>query len=193
MTNPLEIAATLLTLICVVFAVKRNLWQFPTGIIGTALGFFVFWQARLYSSAALQPVFIAVQIYGWWYWLRGDEQHRPKIRATSPWLIVGACLAAIAFAALAAWALDNFTDANMAMADATIFALSIIAQVLLSRKRIENWPVWIVINAISVCVYATQGLWLYTTLYAFFFFNAFWGWWEWRREMRSYSDGHVAA
>jgi nicotinamide mononucleotide transporter len=59
---------------------------------------------------------------------------------------------------------------------------------MLSRKHIENWPIWIVINAISVYVYATQGLWLYTALYAFFFFNAFWGWWEWRKEMRGYSD-----
>jgi nicotinamide mononucleotide transporter len=191
MTDPLEIAATLFTLVCVVLAVKRSLWQFPTGVVGTALGFFVFSGAQLYSSAALQPVFIAVQIYGWWYWLRGESHQRPKIRATSPWLVVGACLAAIAMAAAAAWALDTFTDANMAMADATIFALSIVAQVLLSRKRIENWPVWIVINAISVYVYATQGLWLYTALYAFFFFNAFWGWWEWRKEMRSYSGAEV--
>ena len=187
MTDPLEIAATLFTLICVVLAVKRSLWQFPTGIIGTALGFFVFWRTQLYSSAALQPVFIAVQIYGWWYWLRGEAQHRPKIRATNPWLVAGACLAAIGIAAGAAWALDIFTDANMALADASIFALSIVAQVLLSRKRIENWPVWIVINAISVYVYASQRLWLYAVLYAFFFFNAFWGWWEWRREMRGYS------
>jgi nicotinamide mononucleotide transporter len=191
MTDPLEIAATLFTLICVVLAVKRNLWQFPTGIIGTALGFFVFWQAKLYSSAALQPIFIAVQIYGWWYWLRGEAQHRPKIRSTSPWIVVGACLAALALAAAAAWALDNFTNANMALADASIFALSIVAQVMLSRKRIENWPLWVVINAISVHVYATQGLWLYTALYAFFFFNAFWGWWEWRKELRGYSGAEV--
>jgi nicotinamide mononucleotide transporter len=187
MTDPLEIAATLFTLACVVLAVKRNLWQFPTGIIGTALGFFVFWQAKLYSSAALQPVFIAVQIYGWWYWLRGESRHRPNIRSTSPWIVGGACLAALAIAAAAAFALDTFASARMALADASIFALSIVAQVLLSRKRIENWPVWVVINAISVYVYASQGLWLYTALYAFFFFNAFWGWWEWRREMRGYS------
>ncbi|HEX5007440.1 MAG TPA: nicotinamide riboside transporter PnuC [Hyphomonadaceae bacterium] len=187
MTDPLEIAATLLTLICVVLAVKRNLWQFPTGIAGTALGFFVFWHARLYSSAALQPVFIAVQIYGWWYWLRGEDQQRPRIKSTSPAIVAGACLVALGVAAAAAWALDTFTNANMALADATIFALSIVAQVLLSRKRIENWPVWIVINAISVFVYASQALWLYTALYVFFFFNAFWGWWEWRKEMRGYS------
>ena len=49
--------------------------------------------------------------------------------------------------------------------------MSIVAQILLSLKRIENWPVWIAINAISVFVYGSQQLWLYTALYAFFFFN----------------------
>jgi nicotinamide mononucleotide transporter len=191
MTDPLEIAATLFTLICVILAVKRSLWQFPFGIVGTGLGFFVFWRTQLYSSAALQPIFIAVQIYGWWYWVRGELQQRPKIRATDPRLVVGACVVAIGIAATAAWALDNLTDADMALADASIFALSIVAQVLLSRKRIDTWPVWIVINTISVYVYATQGLWLYTALYAFFFFNAFWGWWEWRKEMRGYSGAEV--
>jgi nicotinamide mononucleotide transporter len=186
MTDPLEIAATAFTLACVILAVKRSLWQFPFGIVGTGLGFFVFWGAQLYSSAALQPVFIAVQIYGWWYWLKGDASRRPPIKSTSPWLVAAACLAALGLAAAAAFSLQTMTDANMPMADAAIFALSIVAQVLLSRKRIENWPVWIGVNAISVYVYASQALWLYAALYAFFFFNAFWGWWEWRREMKCY-------
>ena len=72
----------------------------------------------------------------------------------------------------------------MAQLDAIILALSIVAQVLLSLKRLENWPVWVVINAVSVVVYGSQQLWLYTGLYVFFFFNAFWGWWEWRKAMR---------
>lgn len=184
MTNPLEIAATAFTLVCVVLAVKRSLWQFPTGIIGTGLGFFVFWQSQLYSSAVLQPIFIAVQVYGWWFWLRGDNAKAPPIRATPPVIVTGVCLAAVALAALGAWGLEMWTDASMALPDAVILALSIVAQVLLSLKRIENWAVWIVINALSVWVYGSQGLWLYTALFAFFFFNAFWGWWEWRRAMR---------
>lgn len=187
MTDPLEIAATLLTLICVILAVKRSLWQFPFGIVGTALGFFVFWRAQLYSSAALQPFFLAVQIYGWWFWLRGDKGSRPPIRSTPPAVVLTACLAALAVAAAGAWALDALTDAEMALPDAAILCLSVVAQVLLSRKRIENWPVWIVVNAISVYVYATQSLWLYTGLYVFFFFNAFWGWWEWREEVKQQS------
>ncbi len=187
MTDPLEIAATALTLVCVILAVKRSLWQFPTGILGTALGFFVFWNAALYSSAVLQPVFILAQVYGWWFWLRGDNSRAPPIRETPLPLVAGACLAALGLAALGAWALEALTPARMAMWDAAILALSIVAQVLLSLKRIETWPVWVAVNALSVYVYGSQGLWLYTGLYAFFFFNAFWGWWEWRKELRSYT------
>ena len=182
--DPLEIAATALTLACVVLAVKRSLWQFPTGILGTGLGFFVFWKAGLVSSAILQPIFIAVQIYGWWFWLRGQDSARPPIRSTPTAAVLAACAIAVGLAAAGAWALDTWTDATMALPDAVILTLSIVAQVLLSLKRIETWPVWIVINALSVVVYGSQQLWLYAALYFFFFFNAFWGWWEWRREMR---------
>ena len=188
MTDPLEIGATALTLVCVILAVKRSLWQFPTGILGTGLGFFVFWNAGLVSSAILQPIFIAVQVYGWWFWLRGDNSRAPRIRET-PLAAVGlACLGAILLAVAGASALSASGSAGVAMPvpDAIILTLSIVAQIMLSLKRIENWFVWIVINALSVFVYGSQGLWLYTGLYAFFFFNAFWGWWEWRKELQSY-------
>jgi|JI6StandDraft_1071083.scaffolds.fasta_scaffold00116_45 nicotinamide mononucleotide transporter len=187
MTDPLEIAATALTLVCVVLAVKRSLWQFPTGILGTGLGFFVFWNSHFYSSAVLQPIFIAIQVYGWWFWVRGNNSAPPPIRTTPLPLILGGALAALTLAFLGAFALEAWTDAAMAYADAAILALSIFAQALLSLKRIENWPVWVVINVISVVVYASGGLWLYAALYAVLFFNAFWGWWEWRKELRSYS------
>lgn len=181
----LEIAATGLTLACVILAVKRSLWQFPTGILGTGLGFFVFWSAGLYSSAVLQPVFIAVQAYGWWFWMRGDNRQAPPIRTAPLPVVLGACTAAILLAAAGAWALDAWTDAAMALPDAVILTLSIVAQLLLSLKRIENWMVWVAVNALSVFVYGSQQLWLYTGLYVFFFFNAFWGWWEWRGAMRA--------
>jgi len=150
---------------------------------------FVFWDAGLYSNAILQPFLIAVLICGWWYWLRGEDSRRPRIKSTNLWIVGATCAAALPLASAAAFALEIHIDANMALGDASILALSVVTQILLSRKRIENWHVWILINAISVYVYASQALWLYTALYVFFFFNAFWGWWEWRMELRGYESG----
>lgn len=182
--SPLEIAATAFTAACVILGVKQSLWQFPTGLVGTGLFFFVFWNGQLYSSAALQIFFLVVQVYGWWFWLRGTKGHRPPIRSTNPLIVAGFCALALALAAAVAWGLSTWTNAKMALLDACIFGLSVVAQFLLDRKRIENWPVWIAINILSIWVYANQKLWTPTALYVFFFFNAFWGWWEWRKAMR---------
>jgi nicotinamide mononucleotide transporter len=183
----LEIAATLFTLICVILSVKRSLWQFPFGVVGTGLFFFVVWRQQLYANAALQIFFLGVQFYGWWYWVRGDKGARPPIRSTNWKVVLALCAVALVLAGFVAWALESFTDASMPLPDAAVFGLSVVAQVLLSRKRIETWPMWVVVNTLSVWLYASQSLWVFAGLYVFFFFNAFWGWWEWRKEMKSYS------
>ena len=58
---------------------------------------------------------------------------------------------------------------------------SIIAQVLLMGRRIENWPVWLQVNTISVPLYASRGLYLTAALYAAYF-NALVAWRHWRRQ-----------
>lgn len=183
--NPLELAATLVTLACVILGVKRSLWQFPVGIVGTALFFVVVWQNRIYANAALQVFFVCVQGYGWWYWLKGWDGRRPPIRTTPPIIWLGGCAVALAIAFALAPVLEVYAGSRSPLIDASVFTLSVVAQLLLDRKRIESWFVWTIVNVMSVWLYASQGLWLFMTLYVFFFFNAFWGWWEWRKAMRA--------
>ena len=150
MTDPLEIAATALTLVSVILSVKRSLWQFPTGVAGTGLGFFVFWRAGLYSSAVLQPFFIAVLIYGWWYWLRGAHGGRPRVRTAKPFDVIVSVIIAILAAWGASWAMTEWTDFDLAFTDAVTLSVSVVAQYLLDRKYLETWPVWLIVNVASV-------------------------------------------
>jgi nicotinamide mononucleotide transporter len=189
--NPLELAATLVTLACVILGVKRSLWQFPVGIVGTALFFLVVWQAGIFANAGLQVFFVCVQAYGWWYWLRGDKVSRPRIRTTCPKTLALACAGAIAATLVVAPLLDAWTPSQAPLADAAVFTFSVLAQILLDRKHIETWWVWIIVNVMSVWLFGSQGLWLFMGLYVFFFFNAFWGWWEWRKELRGYSTARA--
>lgn len=182
--NPLELAATLVTLVCVILGVKRNLWQFPVGIAGTALFFLVVWQGRLYANAALQIFFVFVQIYGWWYWLRGARGHRPPIRSANPVHVAAAIAIAVLIAWGGSWAMTAFTEYALVFTDAVTLSVSVVAQYLLDRKYVETWPVWLIVNVASVWLYGNAGMWLFTALYVFFFFNAFWGWQEWTRAMK---------
>ena len=178
----LELAATLVTLACVILGVKRSLWQFPVGVVGTGLFFLVVWRQHIYANAALQVFFVGVQFYGWWYWLRDAQGHRPPIWTTTAFVWLGACAGAVLVAVFGiAPLLRAYTTTPTPLVDAHTFTLSVVAQFLLDRKRLESWYVWLAVNVLSIWLYATQHLWLFTALYVFFFFNAFWGWWEWRR------------
>jgi len=186
--NPLELAATLVTLACVILGVKRNLWQFPVGIVGTAIFFVVVWQAQLWANAVLQVFFVFVQLYGWWYWLRGDKGSRPRIRSANRVHVAIAVVVALIAAWAGSWALTQFTDYDLAFTDASTLSVSVVAQYLLDRKYLETWAVWLIVNVASIWLYGNAGMWLFTGLYVFFFFNAFWGWWEWQREMRKHGQ-----
>lgn len=179
--NPLELAATLVTLACVILGVKRSLWQFPVGIVGTALFFVVVAQARLYANAALQVFFVFVQLYGWWYWLRGDKGGRPLIRQADRVQVALSVVVALILAVAGSWALTEWTEYDLSLTDAATLSVSVVAQYLLDRKYLETWPVWLIVNVASVWLYGQAGMWLFTALYVFFFFNAFWGWYEWRK------------
>lgn len=183
--NHVEIVATAATIASVLLTVRRSLWQYPTGILATGLFFVVFLQAQLYASAYLQVIFLGLQIYGWWFWLRGDQGKRPVIRTWPLRSVLYACAIATIGGMASAFALGSLTDAKLPLADSLILGLSLSAQFLLDRKVIQHWAVWVVVNLLSIAVYGSQGLTLTAWLYGGLLLNTAWGWWVWRRASRT--------
>jgi nicotinamide mononucleotide transporter len=60
---------------------------------------------------------------------------------------------------------------------------SITGQWLLGRKYQENWPVWVLVNPVSVALFAFKGYWLTVVLYAVFVPMSVAGWRAWQRQM----------
>ncbi len=185
--STLEIWATILTVLSVILATRIKVSQYPVGIIATILFFGVFWKAQLYSSAWLQVYFTLVQFYGWWYWLKGDHGHEPRITTWPLKTHLALGSAALVFSLVVAHLLDLYSDAKMAFLDSMIFSLSVVAQFLLDRKKLEHWYVWGAVNVISIWVYASQGLGVTTALYIGLLCNVFVGYRFWRKEFRSYA------
>ena len=65
--------------------------------------------------------------------------------------------------------------------DAFPTAASVLGQWLLGRKYLENWLAWIVVNVVSVGLFAYKGLWLTVILYTIFIVMSVFGWRAWRR------------
>jgi nicotinamide mononucleotide transporter len=179
----LEIAAFILSLICVALNIKEVHWAWPFTIAASALYAWLFYVSKLYGEAALQIVFIVVAFYGWWQWvfaredLLGAKPLRPQYLRRSLWLW-------LAIAWLTAWLaigafLQHFTDTDVAWWDAFPTAGSLIATTLLARKTIENWPLWVIVNAVSIPLYLYKSLTLTAILYVVFLILAVVGWKVW--------------
>jgi nicotinamide mononucleotide transporter len=145
----------------------------------------VFFDARLYGDMGLQLVFIVVSVWGWYSWLRGGVRHRPLnvTRIGSAGWVAAIVGWALGFVLLAAF-LKGWTDTDVPYADGFLTAGSLLGQLLLSRKKVENWHVWIVVDILYVGLYLYKGLVLTAILYAIFVAMAVAGLRAWRRAAR---------
>lgn len=187
----LEIVAFALALACIVCNVFEIHWAWPLTIASSALYAWLFFASKLYGDGALQFMFIATAVWGWWQWLYGtrrvaDTGQRPHVEplrvATLPrgyWIAIALTWAAL-WAALGV-VLKRYTDTDVPWFDAFPTAGSVIGQVLLARKYIENWPVWIGVNAVAIALFTYKALYLTAVLYALFLLLAAWGWMAWRK------------
>ena len=180
--SPIEIVAAALGLANVALVVRRSLWNYPFGLAMVALYGFVFFEAKLYSDALLQCFFFAVNLYGWWNWSRSRAESG-EVRVE---LLAGtaraAWLAACALAA-AGWGalMHHHTDAAYPWWDGSVAVLSVAAQILQSRRKLESWVLWIAVDLLAIPLFAVKELWLTAALYCVFLVMAVWGlvgWWQ---------------
>ena len=181
----LEIVAFGLGLAMVLFNIRVNPLGWPLAIASSFFYMLLFWRSRLYGDAGLQVMFMVLAAWGWWQWLRGqgDGAGKPALRVRE----LGRRGAAFAGFGLAigwpatALFLGRYTDTDVPWWDGFITAASVLGQVLLGRKLIENWPAWLVVNVVGTGLFAYKSLWLTAALYAIFAVLSVLGWLAWLR------------
>lgn len=180
-------ALALANIACNVFEIH---WGWPLTIVASVLYAWLFYASKLYGEAGVNVFFAVTAIWGWWQWLHGHRAnaHGPlRIETLEP---RGLVIVVFSWAALwiaCAALLRAITDSDVVWADGFVTAGSIVGTVLLGRKFIENWPVWLVVNAASVALFAYKGLQLTVVLYVIFFALAIWGWIGWRTRWKEHS------
>jgi nicotinamide mononucleotide transporter len=186
----LEIVAFALS----VWMVERNMRvdpiAWPLAIAASLLYALLFAANRLYGEAGLQFFFIAVSAWGWRQWLRGRGDDGEPLQVHH---LTTAARWRVAALTLAAWPLlggllQHATDSDVPYLDALPTVGSVAGQLLLGRKLIENWPVWLAVNVFSVGLFAWKGLWLTVLLYAVFALLSLAGWRAWRRRLAGLRD-----
>ncbi len=183
----------LLALAYLVLAVRRSLWCWPCAFVSTAIYFVLFARAGLYMQTLLQLFYMAMAVYGWREWRRGQTDAGQLDIASWParWHLISA-IGVIAASLLNGWLLTRYSTAESPYLDSFVTWGSVLTTWMVARRVIENWLYWIVVDAVAAWLYFTQGLNATGLLFIAYIGIVIHGYIVWLREQRLQAGNGVA-
>lgn len=183
-TTPLELVSFALAVTTVLLNIRQNHWAWLFSIASSATYAIVFFDARLYGDSGLQLVFILASVWGWWQWLRGTGETKLVVTRLGPAGLAWALAGWGAGFLLLAWFLRTYTNTDVPHIDGFLTAGSLVGQLLLARKKVENWHVWVIVDVLYVGLYIFKDLHVTAVLYAVFVVLALRGLRTWSQAAR---------
>lgn len=182
-----EAAAMILAVVYLLLAIRQNAWCWVAALASAAIYGVLMFEARLYMQSLLQLFYMAMASYGWWHWLRGAGGDDLPVTSwdRSDHVLPLALILATGLAV--GWFLSVNSDAAYPYLDALAACGAIVTTWMVARKVLQNWHYWFVIDAVSVYLYASQGLWLTALLFLGYLFLILVGYRRWRASMPAHA------
>lgn len=207
----IEAVGTLAGLLCIWLASREKISNYLFGLINVTLFAIIFFQIQLYASLLLQLFFFAANLYGWYAWSRQNDN---GVALQIRWLPRGKAIAwgagsVAAIALMTIWidpvfafltelavmlmqalglkvAMPELQPDAFPFWDSTMMVLSVVAMILMTRKYVENWLLWVIIDVISVWIFARQGVYAMALEYLILTLIALNGTWLWIKSARQH-------
>ncbi len=181
-TTLLEWIGAVTGIYCVYLAAKQNIWNWPVAIISVLAYTIVFYKSMLYGDAGLQIYFLGTSVYGWYFWIKKKENNEKPVTSLSAKEYILVVIATLILSLLLGLFLKNFTPTNVPYIDGFCTAVSFIAQILMTRKILQNWALWIFVDICYVPLYIYKNLYVTAVLYIILLVLAWLGHVDWQRE-----------
>lgn len=190
-TSLLEYLGVGFGVVQVLLAKSNRVLLYPFGIASILITLYVLYDVGLYAEVLLNLYYLLMSIYGWWHWSSGVGAKAVRVSYSSrqEWgITVGIVLLGVP---LLYWALISFTDSSVPVWDSLVTATAWAGMWLLARRKIENWLLLNISNALAIPLLAYKGLPLYSLLTLFLFIVAVFGYFEWRKIIAGRQAGEV--
>lgn len=188
--NWLEIVGTIIGFVYLWQEVKASIWLWLTGIVMPAIYTVVFYQSGLYADFGIQVYYIIAALYGFLFWKFGKKQDKtlPIVHTSVRQGVILFLITVLVFIPIYL-ILTKFTDSTVPFYDSATTALSIVALWMLAKKHVEQWFVWIAVDAVSSALYFYKGIYFTAVLYAVYTVVAIYGYKKWNlMEKTQYND-----
>jgi nicotinamide mononucleotide transporter len=179
-----EIVAVILAVIYLVLAIRQNIWCWAAAAISTLLYLYIMYQARLYMESVLQLFYLAMAAYGWYQW-RGNPDKGEALRV-STWPVryhlfaIGSVLLLVM---VSGELLTRYSNAALPFLDSLTTWGAVVATFMVTRKILENWIYWFVIDAVSIALYISRDLFFTAALFTAYLVMIVIGYRSWRASM----------
>jgi nicotinamide mononucleotide transporter len=189
-----ELMGLILGLLCVYYLIKESVLTFVFGIAYVIISFFVFWEIQLYGDFILHFFFLVLNIYGWYYWVRGSQGKQEQVQITRTGLNSSIILVIITLVGVFIFGffLENInyifqgiSPSSLPYWDATTSILSVTGMWLTARKRIDNWYYWLIVDILASIIYLYKGIYFYSFLYLIYIGMAVAGYLAWKKSMNA--------
>ncbi len=192
----IELIGTLAGLLSVWWATRNNTLTWYIGFVNVLAFLLIFFQVQLYADVLLQVFYLFATAYGLWKWNAQTQQEELSIthigkRGMLITLVSTILLFFIFFAFTnilpIVFANQQLKPPAYAFTDSLLSAASVVTTLLIARKRIEGWGLWILIDFASVAMYLQKGVLFIAIEYGLFGVLAIAGYVQWKRLKQGYN------
>ena len=189
MLNTFEFLAVISGITGVWLAKKENVWLYPVGIVSVLLWIYLCWIGKLYGQSLINVFFFAMNIYGWFNWLRKDKNNQPNVVISQNSLNDNYLVITVLFVLtiLIYFALVPFQEADTSLLyvllESIITSLNFVAMWLMAWKRLENWILWIIGDIMCIPLFIYKDYPIGVIQFMVFIIIAYLGYKEWKSKV----------
>lgn len=202
----LEFWVTLVNLWSVIAFRKNSIWAYPTSVVAGIGMTVLFYQINLYSEQFINMYYVVISLVGWYWWTRKNNDGNDKypiryLPATTSCALV-LIMSALVYllganidlifstmaAPIAALLGETYihVPAQLPYWDAFTTVTAGFAMYLLTKRYVESWILWILVNIVSIGLYYYRGVLFLSLEYAVFLVNAAYAWYQWHKHSEGY-------
>ena len=180
--------AVFLSVVYLILAIKQSLWCWVAAFISTLIYSILFFDASLLMDSALNIFYLIMAVFGWYSWKYGNGlAYYDKLKITTYGLIKNLKIIALLVltSLILGFFMANYTRADFAYLDTFTTVFAVFATYLLTKKILENWLYWVVIDTVSIYIYINKGFYLTAILFVVYTILAYIAYREWKKEYLS--------
>ncbi len=183
-TSLIEWLAVVSSIIYVILVVKRLIICWLFAFVGSALFVYLCYEGKLYIESLLQLFYVIMAVVGWLSWKKSEFKDNTIVKWKMNSHLLNIAISGV-LAFILGYLFENYTNQANPYIDAFTTLYSLSATYMVTKKILGNWIYWIIIDLVSIYLYAQRDYNLTAVQYGLFTILAVFGFFAWRKEYKT--------